>query len=106
MLTVINVVLVVQIGVSFNYNAQSIQYFDDFKPNLSFYFLLQGIQYLIVTVICSLVMNRKSNSKTQFYFLLLNITLQAAGSLVMTIYYIKNINQASDSLKDGVNSAM
>lgn len=85
-------ILVVRIGVSFNYNPQSIEYFEDFKPNLSTYFLLQGIQYLIVTIICSLVMNKKTISRTQFYLLLLNIILQAAGSLVMTIYYIQKIN--------------
>ena len=95
-LTVINMILTFQIGVSFNYNAQSREFFEDFQPNLNTYFVLEGVQYMLVTVLCSLIMNRKSTSRKEFYFFLLNIILQAVGSLLMTIFYIQNLNKASD----------
>ena len=97
-LTVINMILTFQIGVSFNYNAQSREFFEDFQPNLNTYFVLEGVQYMLVTVLCSLIMNRKSTSRKEFYFFLLNIILQAVGSLLMTIFYIQNIKDASDSI--------
>ena len=95
-LTVINMVLTFQIGVSFNYNAQSREFFENFQPDLNTYFVLEGVQYLLVTVLCSLIMHRKTTSRREFYFFLLNIILQAVGSLLMTIFYIQNLNKASD----------
>ena len=95
-LTVINMILTFQIGVSFNYNAQSREFFENFQPDLNTYFVLEGVQYLFVTVLCSLIMNRKTTSRREFYCFLLNIILQAVGSLLMTIFYIKNLKDASD----------
>lgn len=95
-LTIINVILTFQIGISFNYNAQSKELFNNFQPDMNTYFVLEGVQYLMVTVLCSLIMNRKSTSRKEFYFFLLNIILQAVGSLLMTIFYIQNLNSASD----------
>lgn len=55
-LTIINVVLVAQLGKTLNSNS-------DTSVSKGPYFIIQGLSYLVVTMVCSLIMNRKTTSK-------------------------------------------
>ena len=95
-LTIINIILLVEAGQSLVANSLFNQTAPNFMEFVGFY----SGQYMLVTLTCSLVMNKKTTSKMEYYLLIVNIILQAAANLYLTIFYIQTINGGLDDVED------
>lgn len=95
-LTIINIILLVEAGQSLVENSL----FNKTAPNFMEFVGFYSGQYMLVTLTCSLVMNKKTTSKMEYYLLIVNIILQAAANLYLTIFYIQTINGGLDDLED------
>lgn len=95
-LTIINIILLVQAGYSLVENSLFNQTVPNYMEFVGFY----SGKYMLVTMVCSLVMNKKTASKMEYYLLIVNIILQAAANLYLTVFYIQTFKGGLDDVED------
>jgi len=93
-LTAINMVLLLESC----YAMESFYQFNQIIPDMTSYTVVNSLQLLFGTLICSLVMNKKTTTKMEYYMILINIAMQAISNLYGTITTIQTINSFIDIL--------
>lgn len=101
-LTIINMVLLLESC----YAMESFYMFNQIIPDMTSYTVVNSLQLLLGTLICSLVMNKRTTTKMEYYMILINIAMQAISNLYITITTIQLINSFIDELRDNNQSLM